>query len=84
MGSVLCPTIFIAAERATPALSRFLTAVRRKSCGILPGTPAFLLTPSITWLKVTSRDASLVINLGQHAHGGVYLYFTTLTGYEGD
>jgi hypothetical protein len=32
--SVLWPTIFIAAERGTPARSRFLMAVRRKSCGM--------------------------------------------------
>ena len=29
----------MAADRGTPARSRFLTAVRRKSCGIFPGTP---------------------------------------------
>jgi len=40
MASVWCPTIAIAADRATPALSKFRTAVRRKSCGMRPGTPA--------------------------------------------
>src|SRR4030095_3226188 len=30
----------MAAERETPARSRFRTLVRRKSCGILPGHPA--------------------------------------------
>jgi len=36
------PRIFMATERGTPARSRFLTAVRRKSCGIRPGAPAAL------------------------------------------
>ena len=79
MGSVLCPTIFIAAEGATPALTRFLTAVRRKSCGILPGTPAFLLTPSITWLKVTSRDTSLVIISASNAILNFDVWLETVT-----
>jgi len=35
-------TIFIAAERGTPARSRFRTAVRRKSWGIRCGTSAAL------------------------------------------
>jgi hypothetical protein len=34
--SVLCPISSIAAERATPALSRLRTAVRWKSCGMRP------------------------------------------------
>jgi len=42
MLAVRCPIIFIAAERGTPARSKFRTAVRRKSWGIRPGTPAFL------------------------------------------
>jgi hypothetical protein len=33
---VRCPTIAIAADRGTPARSRFRTAVRLKSWGILP------------------------------------------------
>ena len=40
--SVLCPVNFIATERGTSACSRFLTAVRLKSCGMRPGTPAAL------------------------------------------
>ena len=39
MDSVLWPTIPIAAEQSTPARSKLRTAVRRKSCGIRPGTP---------------------------------------------
>jgi len=42
MASVWCPTIAIAEERGTPDRSRFLTAVRRKSCEVRVGTPAFL------------------------------------------
>ena len=34
MDSVLCPIIAIAVVLGTPARSRFLTAVRRKSCGM--------------------------------------------------
>src|SRR5262249_58977577 len=33
---------FIATERGTPASSRFITALRRRSCGTLPGIPAAL------------------------------------------
>ena len=40
MLSVLCPTIFMAVDRGTPARSRFRTAVRRKSCGMRPARPA--------------------------------------------
>jgi hypothetical protein len=40
MLSVLCPTIFMAVDRGTPARSRFRTAVRRKSCGMRPDSPA--------------------------------------------
>src|SRR5258707_364239 len=40
MLSVLCPTIFMAVERGTPARSRFRTAVRRKSCGMRSDKPA--------------------------------------------
>src|SRR5216683_6943569 len=40
MLSVLCPTIFMAVDRGTPARSRFRTAVRRKSCGMRPDRPA--------------------------------------------
>src|SRR5215467_7287947 len=39
MASVLCPIILMAADRGTPALSRFLTAVRLRSWGSLPGSP---------------------------------------------
>jgi hypothetical protein len=38
--SVLCPVSFIAVERGTPARSRLRTALRRRSCGSRPGTPA--------------------------------------------
>ena len=38
--SVLWPTSAMATARGTPARSRFLTAVRRQSCGRRPGTPA--------------------------------------------
>jgi hypothetical protein len=44
--SVLCPVIFIATDHATPARSRFRTAVRRKSWSSRPGTPASLHTVS--------------------------------------
>ena len=40
MLSVLCPTIFMAVERGTPARSRFRTAGRRKSWGIRAVSPA--------------------------------------------
>jgi hypothetical protein len=44
--SVLCPVIFMATDRGTPARSRFRTAVRRKSWSSRPGTPASLHTVS--------------------------------------
>jgi len=37
----LWPVIFIATDRGTPAVSKFRTAVRRKSCLSMPGHPAF-------------------------------------------
>ena len=37
---VLCSVIFIATRSGTPELTRFRTAVRRKSCRNAPGTPA--------------------------------------------
>lgn len=40
MASVWWPIIAMAVDRGTLARSRFLTAVRRKSCGMRPGTPA--------------------------------------------
>ena len=40
MASVLFPTSFMATDRDTPARSRFPTAVRLKSWGSLPTSPA--------------------------------------------
>src|ERR1700687_6400020 len=40
MLSVLCPTIFMAVDRGPPARLGFRTAVRRKSCGMRPDSPA--------------------------------------------
>ena len=39
---VLLPVIFIAIVSGTPTLTKFLTAVRLKSWGILPAKPTFL------------------------------------------
>ena len=47
MASVLWPTIFMATDRDTPARSRLRTAVRRKSWGMRPGTPAALQAPPL-------------------------------------
>src|SRR3989338_2210655 len=49
MASVWWPASFIATERGTPVRSMLRTAVRRKSCGIRPGTPAFLHAKRQTW-----------------------------------
>jgi len=46
----------MAVERGTPARSRFRTAVRRKSCGIRPGTPAERQAARHDFVKMLGRD----------------------------
>jgi hypothetical protein len=63
--SVLCSVSFMPDERGTPARSRFLTAVRRKSRTSLPGTPATQQSDADTFPKSPIRSP-----LGrQNAHG---------------
>jgi hypothetical protein len=58
---VLCPVIFIATRSGTPALTRFRTAVLRKSCRYAPGTPAALHASTLAFRKSRNR---LPANLG--------------------
>ena len=57
MLSVSCPIIDIAAGREMPARSRFLTAVGRKSCGMLFATITVFSSRSTGTVRPARRQA---------------------------